>query len=103
MDTDYWKPILEWSYSRALEHGLVSQRDIDLITVTDSTVGVLLVFDIEPLSNNPNESYTRNPDLTGEFEQHNDNTSFLFSPGTKVDGSPFVETSTSITKNLLLL
>ena len=40
---------------------------------------------IEPLSNNPNESYTRNPDLT-EFEQHSGiqgSGGRLFSPGTK--------------------
>ena len=42
------------------------------------------------LSNNPNESYTRFPDLTGDFEQHA--TAFagvLFSPGTRIDGSTF--------------
>ncbi|MCB9246972.1 MAG: lamin tail domain-containing protein [Flavobacteriales bacterium] len=50
---------------------------------------VVLRFDIEPLSNNPNESYTRNPDLTGEFEQHAAASTALFSPGTKVDGTPF--------------
>lgn len=48
---------------------------------------VWVEFDIEPLSNNPNESYTRNPDLTGEFEQHEDNTPLKFSPGTHVDGT----------------
>lgn len=50
---------------------------------------VVLRFDIEPLSNNPNESYTRNPDLTGEFEQHSAQTTALYSPGTKVDGTAF--------------
>ena len=42
--------------------------------------------------NNPNESYTRNPDLIGEFEQHSGIESSggrLFSPGTKLDGTPF--------------
>lgn len=61
----------------------------DFISVTDAAGMVVLTFDIEPLSNNPNESYTRNPDITGAFEQHSDNTSVLFSPGTRVDGSPF--------------
>lgn len=61
----------------------------DFITVTDAAGTVIVTFDIEPLSNNPNESYTRNPDITGEFEQHNDNTPVLFSPGTKVNGSAF--------------
>lgn len=61
----------------------------DFMTVTDAGGAVLVEFDIEPLSNNPDESYTRNPDITGEFEQHGDNTSLLFSPGTKIDGTPF--------------
>ncbi len=49
----------------------------------------LIQFDITPLSDNPNESYTRSPDLTGEFDQHSNINSLLFSPGTKIDGSPF--------------
>lgn len=61
----------------------------DKVTVKDASGNVIVTFDIEPLSNNPNESYTRNPDLTGDFEQHTTNTSKLFSPGTKIDGSPF--------------
>ena len=42
----------------------------DLMTLTDSSGNVIIEFDVTPLSNNPNESYTRNPDLTGEFVQH---------------------------------
>jgi len=61
----------------------------DFMTITDAMGAILVEFDIEPLSNNPDESYTRNPDLTGEFEQHNDNTPLLFSPGTRVDESAF--------------
>jgi len=61
----------------------------DFVTITDAGGSILVEFDIEPLSNNPDESYTRNPDLTGEFEQHNDNTPLLFSPGTKIDQTPF--------------
>ena len=44
------------------------------------------------LSNNPDESYTRNPDLTGEFEQHagiESASGALFSPGTKLNGTSF--------------
>jgi hypothetical protein len=62
----------------------------DVMTLTDSLNNIILTFDVEPLSNNPNESYTRFPDLTGDFEQHA--TAFagvLFSPGTRIDGSPF--------------
>jgi hypothetical protein len=59
----------------------------------DSCGDVILTFDVEPLSNNPNESYTRNPDITGEtFEQHAgiaSSNGALFSPGHKSDGTDF--------------
>jgi hypothetical protein len=64
----------------------------DFMTLADPSGDPVLTFDVEPLSNNPNESYTRNPDLTGEFEQHaglDDANGALFSPGTKLDGSSF--------------
>ncbi len=62
----------------------------DIMTLTDPDENVVLDFDIEPFSNNPNESLSRNPDLTGEFEQHGDIAAdTLFSPGTRVDGLPF--------------
>jgi hypothetical protein len=64
----------------------------DFVTVADADGNVVVTFDVEPLSNNPNESYTRFPDLTGGFVQHNDEieeVDTLFSPGTKIDGSEF--------------
>ena len=64
----------------------------DFVTLKDAAGNVVLTFDVEPLSNGPNESYTRNPDLTGEFEQHAgiaEANGLLFSPGTKLDGSSF--------------
>lgn len=64
----------------------------DLMTIRDTAGNTILTFDVEPLSNNPNESYTRNPDLTGNFEQHAgiaETNGTLFSPGTKLDGSSF--------------
>jgi hypothetical protein len=61
----------------------------DEMILQDADGVEVLRFDIEPLSGNPNESYTRSPDLTGDFEQHGSNQAILFSPGTKVDGSPF--------------
>lgn len=61
----------------------------DTVYIFDAMGIGIDTFDIEPLSNNPNESYTRNPDITGAFEQHGDNTPILFSPGTKIDGTPF--------------
>jgi hypothetical protein len=61
----------------------------DILTLTDSSSNVILVYDITPLSDNPNESYTRNPDITGVFEQHLKSSTAKFSPGTKINTSPF--------------
>tara|TARA_R110002050_G_scaffold49886_6_gene115668 strand:- start:12638 stop:13585 length:948 start_codon:yes stop_codon:yes gene_type:complete len=61
----------------------------DIAYLYDADGNELVMFDIAPFSDNPNESYTRNPDITGEFEQHGVNTPLLFSPGTKIDGSSF--------------
>jgi hypothetical protein len=62
----------------------------DFVTIMDAMGNVVITFDIEPLSNNPDESYTRNPDLTGDFVQHTQAVEgVLFSPGTKIDGSSF--------------
>lgn len=64
----------------------------DFVTLADADGNVVLTFDVEPLSNNPNEAYTRNPDLTGGFEQHagiEAANGALFSPGFKLDGSSF--------------
>lgn len=61
----------------------------DEMTLKNAEGEVVLTFDIEPYSDNPNESYTRDPDLTGDFVQHGSITGTLFSPGTKTDGSPF--------------
>ena len=64
----------------------------DFVTLQDASGTIVLTFDVEPLSNNPNESYTRNPDLTGEFVQHSGidaANGALYSPGTKLDGSLF--------------
>lgn len=69
--------------------GLNFNNTGEVIGIKDPNGNWYLTYNTEPLSNNPNESYTRNPDITGNFEQHSDNTPLLFSPGTKVDGSPF--------------
>ena len=58
-----------------------------------------MTFDVEPLSDNPNESYTRYPDLN-DIPNENGDIFFqhagipeadgrLFSPGTKLDGTNF--------------
>lgn len=61
----------------------------DVITIKDASNNVVLSIDIAPWSDNPNESYTRNPDLTGDFVQHTSVNTKKFSPGTKVNGDPF--------------
>jgi hypothetical protein len=71
------------------ENGMNLNNSGEVIVIQDDQGNEILSFDSDALSNNPNESYTRNPDITGEFEQSNDNSPLLFSPGTMVDGSPF--------------
>lgn len=61
----------------------------DILFLQDAGGTTRLTFDIEPLSNNPDESYTRDPDLIGVFEQHARHSPRLYSPGTKVDLSAF--------------
>jgi hypothetical protein len=64
----------------------------DVITLQDASGNVVLTLDVGPFSDNPDESYTRNPDLTGDFVQHStipEANGALFSPGRKVDGSSF--------------
>lgn len=64
----------------------------DFVTVQDANSNVIATFDITPLSGNPDEAYTRNPDIFGEFERHPaipEANGALQSPGTKLDGSSF--------------
>ena len=71
----------------------------DFVTLYSNNGEVVLTFDIEPLSNNPDESYSRYPDLNTEpdsegnlFYQHaslSESLGTLFSPGTKIDGTNF--------------
>ena len=61
----------------------------EVIGVKNASGDWVLYFDSDALSNNPNESYTRFPDVSGNFVQHASNTSSLFSPGTKTDGTAF--------------
>ncbi|MCX6308120.1 MAG: lamin tail domain-containing protein, partial [Bacteroidia bacterium] len=64
----------------------------DSVTLTDPAGKIIVSYDYSPLSDNPNESYTRNPDITGDYIQHHfANTLLLFSPGTKIDGTPFLQ------------
>jgi hypothetical protein len=62
----------------------------DVLTVKNNNDSVLFSFDVTILANNPNESYTRFPDLYGNFTQHDSaSTAILYSPGTRVDGTDF--------------
>lgn len=61
----------------------------DVITIKNASNIVVVTIDIEPWSNNPDESYTRNPDITGDFVQHASVNTKKFSPGTKATGTPF--------------
>lgn len=70
-------------------NGLSLNNSGEVIEIQDASNNVLLTYDTDILSNNPNESYTRNPDITGAFEQHNDNTIYLFSPGLRIDSTAF--------------
>lgn len=81
-------------------NGLSLNNSGEVIVIKDNNGVTKLIFDSDALSNNPNESYTRNPDITGDFEQHNDNTPLLFSPGTKIDGTPFGEEGGTSISNL---
>ncbi len=70
--------------------GLSLGNSGEIIILEDSLGNVLATFDSDALSNNPNESYTRNPDITGDFVQHAGvNPGKLFSPGTRTNGDPF--------------
>jgi hypothetical protein len=64
----------------------------DIITLQDANGTVVLTLDMEPLSDNPDESYTRNPDVFGDFVQHSSieiSNGTLFSPGRKINGTSF--------------
>ena len=70
--------------------GLSMNNSGEKIELADPLGTVILSFDSDALSNNPDESYTRNPDVTGAFVQHGTVTpGKLFSPGTKTDGTSF--------------
>ena len=59
----------------------------------------ILTFDGRPYSDNPNASYTRAPDVTGDFMNHSrldlngddENDGVPFTPGLRIDGTPFTE------------
>jgi len=87
--------------------GLSMQNIGEWIVINDSTGMSTLKFNSDSCSNNPNESYNLSPDITGlNYRQHSSvssDTTKLFSPGLKLDGTSFIVTSTvsKITNNLI--
>lgn len=77
--------------------GLNFNNSGEVIVIKNASGNTILTFDSDALSNNPNESYTRFPDITGDFLQHGDTTAVLFSPGTRTDGTPFIAASIPVT------
>lgn len=70
--------------------GLSMNNSGEVILVRNNMGNVLLRFNSDALSNNPDESYTRSPDLNGSFVQHASLNTRKFSPGTKLTGAPFI-------------
>lgn len=64
------------------DSGLSLNNSGEEIRVYDSTDKILLTFNTDAAVNDPNESYTRSPDITGSFTRHSNVSGFLFSPGT---------------------
>lgn len=73
--------------------GLLNMNNAgDVLTLRDAQGNSVAVFDINGLSGNPDEAYTRNPDITGAFVQHSSVAAAngaLFSPGRRLNGSNF--------------
>jgi len=62
----------------------------DNLTVKDASGKVLVVLDITQFDDNPDESYSRDPDIKGIFKRHSAISAAagsFFSPGNRVDGS----------------
>jgi hypothetical protein len=70
--------------------GLSLANSGEVIVIKNNLGNTKLVFNSDALSNNPNESYTRNPDITGSFVQHASINTSKFTPGTKINGSSFI-------------
>lgn len=70
--------------------GLSLGNSGEAVILTDSSGNTVDSLDTDAWSDNPNESYTRSPDITGSFVQHSDaRPGVLFSPGTRLTGATF--------------
>ncbi len=64
----------------------------DFVTVRNAQGTTILTFDVNGLSGNPNESYTRNRDIYQDFARHSTIQAAqgrIHSPGTKINGTSF--------------
>lgn len=64
----------------------------DFMTIRNNNGTTILTFDINGLSGNPNEAYTRFPDIYGNFVRYStipDSNGVIQTPGTKVNGTSF--------------
>jgi hypothetical protein len=67
-------------------------RGGDVITIRDKDGEEIGVFDINLYEERAAQSYTRNPDIKGDYQQHStipEANGALYSAGTKLDGSRF--------------
>jgi hypothetical protein len=72
------------------QSGLSMGNSGETINVYNRKGTLIMSFNSDAQSNNPNESYTLNPDITGSFAQHGTAVpGKLFSPGTRINGVPF--------------
>lgn len=70
--------------------GLSMLNTGESVILDDSLGNFLDSLDTDALADNPNQSYTRNPDITGNYVLHNTVApGVLFSPGTRANGTPF--------------
>jgi hypothetical protein len=75
--------------------GLSLNNGGDTITIKDSLAMVVATLTYGASEGDANQSITRSPDITGPFTQHSSaagSNGALFSPGTRVNGSPFFTT-----------
>jgi hypothetical protein len=70
--------------------GLSLTNSGESVIVEDSSGNYVDSVDTDQWSDNPNQSYTRDPAVTGDYVKHNTVfASALFSPGTQPNGTPF--------------
>ena len=70
--------------------GLSMANSAETVNIYNRQGTLILSFNSDSYSDNPNESYTLSPDITGLFVQHlAANAAKSYSPGTKINGDSF--------------